>query len=116
MARDEGTTSKAMKRLTSLALIPFLVCLAAAQDKIISRVPNLPRIARAWNSIVDQTVIWNQSSEKADKLLHERFNEKILIADPDAKRRETVLHYKVAREALLKQLDALNELIDEEDY
>jgi hypothetical protein len=52
----------------------------------------------------------------ADKLIHERFNPKIVVVDPDAKRRETVGHLKAAREALLSELDAVNELIEEEDY
>lgn len=105
-----------MKSLASLALIPFLVCVAGAQEVKAPRLPNFPRIARAWNSIQPASREWNEAMGKADVLLHERFNPKILIADPDQKRRETVGHYKAAREALLKELDALTTLIEEEDY
>lgn len=80
------------------------------------RIPNLARIVRNWNSLTPETEIWNVHMNAADKLLHERFNPKLLVADPDAKRKETVGHYKAAKESLLKQLDALNELIEEEDY
>ncbi|MEP6743839.1 MAG: hypothetical protein ABJB61_15185 [bacterium] len=104
------------KNLAALALIPFLICLASAQDKIISHIPNLPRIARAWNSIAPATKDWNAAMEKADALIHERFNPKIVVANPDEKRKEAVVNYKAAKEALLKQLDALNELIDEEEW
>jgi hypothetical protein len=53
---------------------------------------------------------------KADYLLHERFSPKVVVVDPDQKRKEFVAAYRAAREALLKELDALNELIKEEDY
>src|SRR6185503_9441315 len=97
----------------TLALIASLFCIAAAQDdvKIISRVPNYNRIATAWNSINPVTKEYNVAMDAAEKLLHERFNPKIVVANPDEKRRETVGHLKVAREALLKELDALNTLI-----
>jgi len=105
-----------MKRLAPLALFPLLACLAVAQEKIVPRVPKVSRIAKAWNSIAPATQEYNEAMGHADRLLHERFNPKILISNPDDKRRETVGQYKAAREALLKELDALNVLIEEEDY
>lgn len=112
-----GTT----KKLAGLGLVPLMVCLVAAQEKagdvqIISRVPNFPKIARLWNSLGPVTREWNVEMEQAQNLLKERFNPKILLVDPEQKRRQTVAHLKAAREALLKELDTLNELIDEEDY
>ena len=97
----------------TLALILALCLLAKSQE--LPRIPNLSRIARAWNSLGPTTKEWNAAMEKADALIHERFNPKIVVVDPDARRQESVANYKAAREALLKQLDALNELIDEED-
>ena len=106
-----------VKSIASIALIPFLVCIAYAQDvQIISRVPNREKIVKAWNSINPATVEWNVAMEKAEALLHERFNPKIVVANPDEKRRETVANLKAAREALYKELEALNVLIEEEDY
>jgi len=103
-------------KLAPFALIPLLVCIASAQEVKAPRVENLPRIARAWNSIAPATKEYNEHMNAADKLIHERFNPKIVVADPDAKRRETVGHLKAAREALLSELEAVNELIEEEDY
>jgi hypothetical protein len=116
-----------MKRalIPILLLVFFFVLLGASfssraqditTDKIISRIPNRARIARAWNSLGPATLEWNESMEKADALIHERFDPRIVVVNPDDKRIQQVAHYKTAREALLKQLDALNELIDEEDY
>jgi hypothetical protein len=108
-----GKTSK----LVAVALILIAACVVGAQDvKIISHVPNRSRIARAWNSIAPATKEWNEAMSKADYLLHERFNPKLVVVDPELKRKESVAAYKAAREALLKELDALNELIEEEDY
>jgi hypothetical protein len=98
-----------------LAFVLAVCMLVKAQERIISRVVNVSRIARAWNSLGPSTKEWNDATERIDVLLHDRFNPKIVVADPEAKQRETVIHYKAAKEALLKQLDALNELIDEED-
>jgi len=103
-------------RLAILALIPFLVCIAATQEKIVSRSVNVAKIARLWNSLLPTTKTYNEHMNAADRLIHERFNPKIVVVDPDAKRRETVGHLKAAREALLSELDAVNELIEEEDY
>src|SRR5688572_20295593 len=95
-------------KLAAIALILFLACLAVGQDiKIISRVQNVARIAKAWNSIGPATQEWNEAMSKADYLLHERFNPKVVVVDPEQKRKETVAAYKAAREALLKELDAL---------
>lgn len=99
-----------------IALIPLLVCLVAAQDKIVSKVTNYARIQRAWNSIVDTTNIYNVELSQAEISLKEMFNPKVLVANPDEKRRVRVGHYKAAKEAMLKELDHLNELIEEEDY
>lgn len=105
-----------MKVLTPAALIPFLICLTVAQEKLTPRVTNYNKIARTWNSIQPATEEWNRQIGQVDKLLHERFNPKIVVVDPDQKRRETVAAYKAAREALIKELEALNTLIEEEDY
>jgi hypothetical protein len=80
------------------------------------RTPNFTRIARIWNSLVPVTKDYNEHMNAAERLLRDRFNPKIVVVDPDEKRRETVGHLKAAREALLKEVDALNELIEEEDY
>lgn len=101
-----------MKRFAAPILILFLAFAVFAQ----SRLPNVSQIQRAWNSIPKATEEYNEAMGHADRLLHERFNPKILVTSPDEKRRETVGHYKAAREALLKELDALNTLIEEEDY
>ena len=105
-------------KLATLALIPFLVCIAAAQDeiKIISRVQNVHRIIRAWNSQTESIEEWSKNMIAVQVLLKERLDPRIVIANPDEKRKQRVGHYKAAKEALLKQVDALNELIDEEDY
>ncbi len=105
-------------KLAPFALIPFLVCIATAQEgvKVRARVPNYPRIARAWNLFNPLTAEFNAAMQQANALLKERFNNKVLLANPDEKRRAAVVHYKIAKEALLKELDALNELIEEEDY
>jgi uncharacterized protein YebE (UPF0316 family) len=106
-----------VKSLAPLVLIPFLVCIAVAQDiKIISRVPNRERIAKAWNSINPVTKEYNAAMDAAEKLLHERFNQKIVVANPEEKRRETVGYYKAALLALDKEREALITLIEEEDY
>ena len=106
------------KRFAPLALIPFLVCIAAAQDdvKIISRVQNFHRMSRAWASMYDPIEAWRKEMIAAQDLLKERFNSKVIVANPDEKRKQTVAHYKAAKEALLTQVDALNVLIEEEDY
>jgi hypothetical protein len=104
------------KTLAPFALIPLLVCIASAQEVKAPRIPNRSRIAHAWNSIAPATKQWNEAMSKADYLLHERFSPKVVVVDPDLKRKESVAAYKAAREALLKELDALNELIEEEDY
>lgn len=104
------------KKLAPLALIPLMVCLAVAQDKIISRTPNVSKLARVWNSMIQPSSEFNSEMEKAQALLKRRFDPRIVDADPEASRKQCVAHYKAAREALLKEVDALNELIEEEDY
>jgi hypothetical protein len=106
-----------MRLLAALAILPFLMaCLTVAQEVKAPHVSNVIKIARLWNSIGPATELYNEHMNAADKLIHERFNPKIVVVDPDAKRRETVGHLKAAREALLSELDAVNELIEEEDY
>jgi len=112
-----------LKALAPVALIPFLVCLTVAQEKIASRLTNLPRIAKAWNSIPEQTEIWNKNMARAEALLHARFAGQVLDLNEERRakleeerRKACVGYYKAAREALLKELDALNVLIEEEDY
>ena len=60
---------------------------------------------------------------KADALLHVRFGNQVLDLNEERRaklegerRKACVGYYRVAREALLKEVEALNELIDEEDY
>jgi hypothetical protein len=112
-------------KLASLALIPFLVCIAGAQDvKIISsQTPNLNRIAKAWNSFAETTQEWNKAMARADMLLHARFGNQVLDLNEERRaqleierRKACVGYYKQAREATIKQLEALNTLIEEEDY
>lgn len=112
------------KRILALCLVLVLAGIVFAQDvKIISRVQNVGRIVRAWNSIPPQTQEWNQAMSKADLLLHARFtthlvdlNEERRQKLEDERRRACVGYYKQARESLIKQLEAVNELIEEEDY
>ena len=114
-----------VKSLAPLALIPLLVCIAAAQEvKIISeRLPNFPRIAKAWNSLGATTHEWNEATAKAEALLRVRFGNQVLDLNEERKalleierRKACVGYYKQAREAALKEVDALNTLIEEEDY
>jgi hypothetical protein len=111
------------KSLAPIALIPFLVCLTVAQEKITPRFPNLPRIVKAWNSLNEQTEVWNKNMARAEALLHARFDGQVLDLNEERRaqlelerRKRCVGYYKEAREALLKQVDALNVLIEEEDY
>lgn len=101
-----------MKKLIALTLILFLSGIVFAQ----SRIPNLNRIATTWNSISPAIDEWNKQMQAADRLLHDRFNPKVVTVDPDGSRKQTVAHYKAAKEALLNEVDALNTLIEEEDY
>lgn len=112
-----------MRFLALLSLIPFLLCVAGAQEVKAPRFPNVPRIAKAWNSLPEQTQIWNQNMARAEALLRARFggqvldlNEERRQALEDERRKACVGYYKAAREATIKQLEALNTLIEEEDY
>lgn len=112
------------KVLTPVILILSLVCLTAvAQEKITPRLPNLSRIVKAWNSIPEQTEIYNKNMARAEMLLHARFDGQVLDLNEERRaqleierRKACVGYYKAAREALLSQVDALNTLIEEEDY
>ena len=111
------------KTLAPFALIPFLVCIATAQEVKAPRLPNLPRITKAWNSIPEQTEIWNQNMARAEALLRVRFGNQVLDLNEERRakleeerRKACVGYYKAAREATIKQLEALNVLIEEEDY
>jgi hypothetical protein len=113
----------AVKVLAPIILTLSLVCLVVAQEKITSRIPNLPRIAKAWNSLAEQTEIWNKNTARAEALLHARFDGQVLDLNEERRakleeerRKACVGYYKQAREALLKQVDALNVLIETEDY
>ena len=109
-----------LKRFLSLGLVIMLAGIVFAQDaKIISHVENRSRIVRAWNSIGPATTQWNQAMSKVELLLQARFDPRVVNVNPaleDERRHACVANYKTAREALLKRLDALNELIEEEDY
>ena len=109
--------------LKAIALIPLLVCVASAQEVKAPRLPNIPRIAKAWNSIPETTTHWNEALAKAERLLQARFggqvldlNEERRNALEEERRKRCVRYYKAAREATIKQLEALNTLIEEEDY
>jgi N12 class adenine-specific DNA methylase len=112
------------QKLLSLCLILVLAGIVFAQEvKIISHVPNVARIARNWNALNPLTQEWNEATAKTDLLLHARFNSRVVDVNEeraqridDDRRRACVRYYKQAKEALLKQVEALNELIDEEDY
>jgi len=111
-----------IKTLAPLALIPFLVCLAGAQEVNAPRLPNIHRISKAWNSIPEQTTIWNQNMAKVEALLHARFDGQVLDLNEERRlkleeerRKACVGYYKAAREATIKELEALNVLIEEED-
>lgn len=101
-----------------LACVLAVTVLAQKQDdiKVVSRIPNVTRIVRNWNALSPATTEWNSAMQKAEALVHERFNPKVVVVNPDDKRRAWVGHLKAAREALLKQVEALNELIDEDEY
>ena len=107
--------------MKALILIVILSCLTVAQET--KRLPNVPCIARNWNSIVKDNEESSQALNKLDLLLHARFVPKVIEVSEerrwkieDERRKACVAYYKQAREALLKQVDALNELIEEEDY
>jgi hypothetical protein len=113
------------KSLAPLVLIPFLICIAAAQDvKIISeRLPNRDRIVNAWNSINPATQEWNVAMAKAEALLHVRFGNQGVDLNEERKatlelerRKACVGYYKQALNALEKEREALIKLIEEEDY
>jgi len=60
---------------------------------------------------------------RADALLHARFDGQVLDLNEDRRtqleterRKACVGYYKAARESTIKQLEALNVLIEEEDY
>ena len=60
---------------------------------------------------------------KAEALLHARFDGQVLDLNEERRlkleeerRKACVGYYKAAREATIKQLEALNVLIEEEDY
>lgn len=124
MGKNKNLLRLYLKKLLAFCLVLAIGGVIIAQEvKIISRAPNYPRIVRAWNSIPETTRLWNQAMAKSELLLHARFdgrvielNEERRQALEDVRRKSCVGHYKEARESLLKQLDALNELIDEEDY
>jgi len=112
-----------IKVLAPIILTLSLVCLTVAQEKIAPRIPNLPRIAKAWNSLNGSTLERNQALNKADALLHVRFGNQALDLNEERRakldeerRKACVGYYKQAREATIKQLEALNVLIEEEDY
>jgi hypothetical protein len=112
-----------VKVLAPAALILTLVCLTVAQERIVPRLPNISRIAKAWNSIPEQTEVWNKNMARADALLHARFDGQVLDLNEqrrmqlETERRKACFgYYKAAREATVKQLEALNVLIEEEDY
>lgn len=111
------------KSLAPFALIPFLVCIATAQEVKAPRLPNIPRIAKAWNSIAEATEDWNKYTARAEALLHARFDGQVLDLNEERRtqleierRKACAGYYKAAREATIKQLEALNVLIEEEDY
>jgi hypothetical protein len=113
-----------MKVLTPIILTLSLVCFTVvAQEKISPRFPNLSRIAKAWNSIPEETETYNKNMARAEALLHARFGGQVLDLNEERRaqleierRKSSVGYYKAAREALLKEVDALNTLIEEEDY
>lgn len=111
------------KSLAPALLIPLLVCIATAQEVKAPRLPNVPRIAKAWNSIPEQDQIWLQNMNRADALIRVRFSNQVLDLNEERRlkleeerRKACVGYYKAAREAMIKQLEALNVLIEEEDY
>lgn len=112
-----------LKTLAPFSLILLLVCLASAQEVKAPRIPNVSRIAKAWNSISEETKGWNQAMAKAEALLRARFGGQVLdlnderrVALDEERRKACAGYYKAAREATIKQLEALNTLIEEEDY
>jgi hypothetical protein len=95
-------------------------CTVLAQEV---RIPNVSRIAKAWNGIVPEAEQSNQSLAKLDLLLHARFQPKVVELNAerrqkleDERRKACVGYYKSAKESMIKQLEALNTLIEEEDY
>ncbi len=111
------------KILAPLALLPLLVCVVGAQEVNAPHFPNIPRIVKAWNSIPEETEIWNKNLARAEALLRARFGGQVLDLNEERRtqleterRKACVDYYKAAREATIKQLEALNTLIEEEDY
>ena len=90
---------------------------AKQQDvKPIPRVSNRTRLARSWNSMNPMIDEWNATMKKASDCLQDRFNSQLLIANPDAKRKECVVYYKLAIQVLHKEELALIDLIEEDDW
>lgn len=111
------------KTLAPLALLPLLVCIASAQEVKAPRLPNINRIAKAWNSIPEETQIWNTNMARAEALLRARFGGQVLDLNEERKakleeerRRACVGYYKAALTALEREREALITLIEEEDY
>ena len=111
------------KVLAPVALIPFLVCLTVAQEKIAPRLPNISRIAKAWNSINPHVEDVNKNMARAGALLHASFGGRVLDLNEERRaqlelerRKARVGYYKAALSALDSEREALITLIEEEDY
>lgn len=94
------------------------IALIAAGAMVVPRVsaqglryPNVSRIRRAWNSFNPLARAWNKAMASAAASLSAFPPGKVVNMTEQAKR---VVWYKEAREAGVKQVEALDEMIDEE--
>jgi hypothetical protein len=106
---------RAAKALLVLAVLLWIgvSVYVVAQDeakRAQARIPNVSRIAKAWNSIPDQTRRYNESMAKAEALLRVRFGNQVLDLNEERRakleedrRQATVGHYKAARQAYSKR-------------
>ena len=103
-----------MLKLLVIAVVLLFTAGVLAQDpKIISRIENSARLARAWNSIAPATRQYNAAMQQIDKSFHITPPGRVL---DEAERKKRVGWEKEARSALLTELDGVNELLNEEDF
>jgi len=82
------------------------------EARIISRYPNVARIARAWNALIPATQAYNEAATKVNYSFHNSPPGHVL---DDKERVERVGNEKIMLESLLKEVDSVKELLDEED-
>jgi hypothetical protein len=98
--------------LIALLLLTFSIARAQYDDvKVLSRVTNYARIAKAWNALIPATEKWNRAMGIANESIHAHRPDKV---NNEEETRKRVAQYKIAREATIEELKALEILIIEE--